>query len=141
SGRSGNATDFTALVRPIRIGCAPMSRLRFSFVAAIAACGGSDARLDDFFPDLPAPTGDAQIAFAGQVTDPSQLVTGPAQSGLVGDFYLKNDRVTFIVQAPTRVIGVIPQGGNLVDAALTDGTNQLVADQFGELGLVYLLGR
>ena len=106
-----------------------------------AACGGNDPGLADFYPPTPAPTGEAQVAFAGQVTDPSQLVTGPAQSGLVGDYFLKNDKVTFIIQAPTRVIGVIPQGGNIVDAVLTDGTHQTVDDHFGELGLIYLLGR
>ncbi|MGN6105812.1 MAG: CehA/McbA family metallohydrolase [Kofleriaceae bacterium] len=106
-----------------------------------AAGCGDDAGLSDYYPELPPETGGAQEAFAGEITDPSQLVTGPAQSGLVGDFYLKNDRVTFVVQAPTRVIGVIPQGGNVVDAVLTDGTHQTVEDHFGELGLIYLLGR
>lgn len=119
------------------------SRLRLVTVLPLicAACGGDDPGLPDFYPPLPAPTGDAQAAFAGQVTDPGQLVTGPAQSGLVGDFFIKNDKVTFIVQAATRVIGVIPQGGNVVDAVLTDGTHQTVDDHFGELGLIYLLGR
>jgi hypothetical protein len=106
----------------------------------VAACGGDDG-LSDYFPELPPPTGEPQDVFAGEVTDASQLVTGPAQSGLVGDFFIKNDRVTFIIQAPTRVIGVIPQGGNVVDAVLTDGTTQVVDDHFGELGLIYLLGR
>jgi hypothetical protein len=106
----------------------------------IAGCG-SDAGLSSYYPDLPPPTGEAQRAFAGEVTDASQLLTGPAQSGMVGDFFLRNDRATFIVEAPTRVIGVIPQGGNLVDIALTDGTRQLTADHFGELGLIYRLGR
>jgi len=117
-----------------------MSRLRFAFVATVAACGSSTS-IDDYLPPLPEPPGGAQIASAGQVTDPSQLVTGPAQSGLVGDYFIKNDRATFIVQAPTRVIGVIPQGGNVVDAVLTDGTTQTVDDHFGELAMVYLLGR
>jgi hypothetical protein len=89
----------------------------------------------------PPPTGEPPAAFAGEVTEPGQLVGGPAQSGLVGDFFIRNDRVTFIVQAPTRVIGVIPQGGNVVDAVLTDGTNALVEDHFGELSLIYVLGR
>lgn len=102
---------------------------------------GSDPGLSDYYPKLPAETGGAQQVFAGEVTDPAQLVTGPAQSGMVGDFYIKNDKATFIIQAPTRVIGVIPQGGNLVDAVLTDGTHQTVDDHFGELGLIYLLGR
>ena len=40
------------------------------------------------------------------------------------------------------VIGVIPQGGNVVDAALLDGRGkQLVDDHFGELAMVYGLGR
>src|SRR5262249_55439001 len=106
----------------------------------MASCG-SDAGLSDFFPELPPPTGDPQTVFAGEVTDPSQLVTGPAQSGLVGDFFIKNERVTFIIQAPSRVIGVIPQGGNVVDAVPTDGMHQIVDDHFGELGMIYLLGR
>jgi hypothetical protein len=110
-------------------------------VMLLACGGGDDTSLSDFFPPLPAPTGEAQAAFAGEVTDPGQLIGGPAQSGLVGDFFIKNDRVSFIVQAPTRVLGVIPQGGNVVDAALTDGTTQIVDDHFGELGLIYLLGR
>lgn len=119
-----------------------MRRIRIGAVtlALIAFGCGDDAGLADYFPELP-PTGGPQGASAGEVTDPSQLVTGPAQSGLVGDFYLKNDQVTFIVQAPTRVIGVIPQGGNVVDAVLTDGTNQVSQDHFGELSLIYLLGR
>ena len=107
----------------------------------LVGCGDDGGGLSDYYPDLPATTGEAQSVYAGEVTDPTQLVTGPAQSGLVGDFFMKNDRVTFIIQAPTRVIGVIPQGGNVVDAVLTDGTKQIVEDHFGELGLIYLLGR
>jgi hypothetical protein len=118
-----------------------MVRARHVVVTLLCLSGcGSDPGLSDYFPKLP-PTGGAQTVFAGQVTDPSQLVTGPAQSGMVGDFFMRNDKATFIIQAPTRVIGVIPQGGNLVDAVLTDGTHQTVDDHFGELGLIYLLGR
>ncbi len=115
------------------------SQLRLSVVTLLAACSGGSG-LDDYFPPLP-PTGGPQQAYAGEVTDESQLIKGPAQSGLVGDYFIKNDRVAFIVQSPARVIGVIPQGGNIVDAALTDGTSQIVDDHFGELGLIYLLGR
>ncbi len=119
---------------------------------AVTGCGGcgddtsdgdgdAPGSLEDYYPDLPAETGEAQAAFAGQVTDPSQLVTGPAVSGLVGDYFIKNDKVSFIVQSPTRVIGVLPQGGNVVDAVLTSGGTQTVEDHFGELGLIYLFGR
>src|SRR3954466_10744160 len=110
-------------------------------VIALAGCGDDGGGLSDYYPDLPAETGEPQAVFAGEVTEAAQLVTGPAQSGLVGDFFIRNDRVTFIVQAPTRVIGVIPQGGNVVDAVLTDGTKQIVEDHFGELGLIYMLRR
>lgn len=106
----------------------------------VIACG-DDGGLSDYYPPLPDETGEPQSVFAGEVTEAGQLVGGPAQSGLVGDFYIKNDRVTFIVQAPTRVIGVIPQGGNVVDAVLTDGTQQIVDDHFGELSMIYLFGR
>lgn len=119
-----------------------MSQLRLiAFTVLVAAACGDDTGLEDYYPSLPPPTGEPQQVFAGEVTDESQLVQGPARSGIVGDFYIKNDRATFIIQAPTRVIGVIPQGGNLVDAVLTDGTSQIVDDHFGELGLIYLLGR
>ncbi|MCW5804823.1 MAG: PHP domain-containing protein [Deltaproteobacteria bacterium] len=121
-----------------------MRRIRLAFVmvaACAAACGDDEPGLADYFPELPDPTGGSQEVFAGQVTDPSQLVAGPAQSGMVGDFFIKNDRATFIVQAPTRVIGVIPQGGNVVDVVLTSNGQQIVDDHFGELGLIYLLGR
>src|SRR3954462_13800215 len=110
-------------------------------VALLSGCGDDGGGLGDYYPDVPVATGEAQTVFAGEVAQASELVTGPAQSGLVGDFYIKNDKVTFIIQAPTRVIGVIPQGGNVVDAVLTDGTHQIVDDHFGELGLIYLLGR
>lgn len=122
-----------------------MSRFRLRFVTVLlpiyAACGDNDsggASLEDYFPELPPPTGEAQAAFAGEVTSPDQLVPGPAQSGLVGDFFIKNDQATFIIQAPTRVIGVVPQGGNVVDVVLADGS---VQDHFGELSMIYLLGR
>src|SRR6185369_12136116 len=106
-----------------------MLRFRLVVVTLLCACSGS-SKLEDFFPDLPPTTGEAQSVFAGQVMDESQLVQGPAKSGLVGDFFIKNDKATFIIQAPTRVIGVIPQGGNVVDAALTENGQQIVDDHF-----------
>src|SRR5688500_16474964 len=93
-------------------------RFSFAFVVCLIGCGDHGSGLEDYYPTLPPTTGEAQQAFAGEVTDAAQLVRGPAQSGMVGDFFIKNDRASFIIQAPTRVIGVIPQGGNVVDAAL-----------------------
>lgn len=117
--------------------CLRLACVIFVSSACLAACS-DDPSLEDFLPPIPAPTGEPQKAFAGEVTEASQLIPGPAQSGVIGDFYLKNDKVSFIIQAATRVLGVIPQGGNVVDAALADGSQ---VDQFGELGLIYLAGR
>jgi hypothetical protein len=114
-----------------------------AFLAA-AACGGDDGPgVEDFYPELP-PTGGAQSAWAGEITsaNTNELLTGPAAQGQVGDFYIRNDKIRLVVSAPTRVIGVIPQGGNIMDAAEIgpDGM-QLLPDHFGELSLIYKAGR
>ncbi|HVV84838.1 MAG TPA: CehA/McbA family metallohydrolase [Kofleriaceae bacterium] len=109
----------------------------------LAACGGGDGGpgLADYSPELP-PTGGAAGARAGAITDPGELVTGPAAQGQVGDFVLANAKVKFIVGAPTRVIGVVPQGGNVIDAVRLDAAGQPTdLDQFGELSMVYKAGR
>jgi hypothetical protein len=108
----------------------------------LAACGSSDG-LDNYLPPLPDPTGEAQEVFAGAITQDraAELLRGPAATGMVGDYFIRNDRAAFIVSAATRVIGVVPQGGNLVDASLRAGGGQRGDDHFGELSLIYLLGR
>jgi len=111
-------------------------------VSLAAGCGGGDKGLDDYLPQVPSPTGDAQSVWAGQITDSGDLVDGPAAQGMIGDFYMRNSRARFVIQAATRVIGVVPQGGNLVDAVPLDGDgNPLREDHFGELSMVYLVGR
>lgn len=109
---------------------------------ALAACGGDDGPgLEDHYPELP-PTGGDPGAEAGPISRADQLVAGPAAQGQIGDFYLQNARVKFIVGAPTRVIGVVPQGGNVLDAVRLDAAGRPVdADHFGELSLVYKAGR
>jgi hypothetical protein len=98
--------------------------------------------LDDVLPPVPPPTGAPQAAWAGQVADAAGLIPGPAQTGRVGDYYLANARARFIVQAPGRVIGVVPYGGNLIDVAPAPAAGQdALPDHFGELSLVYQLGR
>ena len=113
-------------------------------VACLTACGGDDdgPSLDDFLPPVPEPTGEAQSVFAGEVASPSEVPAGSAASGMVGDFYLRNRRSSFIIQSPARVVGIIPQGGNLVDAVLLDQDGQPVTDDhMGELSMNYLIGR
>ena len=115
-----------------------------ALVSAVAACGDDGGpSLEDFYPELP-PTGGEQGAFAGEITtaNTNELLTGPAAQGQVGDFFLRNDQVRFVVSAPTRVIGVVPQGGNIMDAAeVAPGGGQLLPDHFGELSVIYKAGR
>jgi hypothetical protein len=111
------------------------------------ACGDNEkggSGLGPFLPPIPPATGEQQNVFAGEITQatPNEILKGPAAAGMMGDFFIRNDKVSFVVQSPTRVIGLVPQGGNLVDAVLNDGTTkQIVEDHFGEFGLIYLLGR
>src|SRR5690606_12885908 len=113
-------------------------------VAAPAGCGGDDGpSLDDFLPEVPAPTGEPQAVWAGPITadNPGELIPGPAASGLVGDFFMRNARGRYVIEAATRVIGAIPQGGNVVDAVPVGPDGDLGEDHFGELSAIYLLGR
>ena len=114
----------------------------FLFLLGVAACGGGGG-IEDYYPELPDPTGGPQEAYAGEITtgNAGELVAGPAATGMVGDFFIRNDRASFIVSAPARVIGVVPQGGNLIDIVLRDSTGQVVDDHFGELAMLYVLGR
>lgn len=118
----------------------------FISILFAAACG-DDA--DDTFalgphlPVIPAPTGEPQSVYAGEITSDraSELLKGPAATGRVGDYFIRNGKTAFVVSAATRVIGVIPQGGNLIDAVTLDGGKQTADDHFGELALIYLVGR
>jgi len=121
-------------------------RMQLLALTAAAACGDNHHRgLDDFLPPIPAPTGAAQSVYAGTVTGDNadtELIAGPAASGIPGDLFLRNSRGRYIIQAASRVIGVVPQGGNLVDAQplAADGT-PIGDEQFGELSSIYILGR
>jgi hypothetical protein len=119
------------------------SLLAYLSLCVVACGGGGGDPIEGFYPELPEPTGEAQMVFAGEITQANagELVTGPAATGMVGDLFMRNDRASFVISAPTRVIGVIPQGGNIIDAALRDATGQIAPDHFGELGLLYVLGR
>lgn len=114
---------------------------------AAAGCGDNLAPtsgIEGFYPELPDPTGEPQAAFAGEITAETagELLTGPSATGMIGDFFIKNDVASFTISAPTRVLAVVPTGGNVIDAALLDDAGaQATPDQFGELSLLYLFGR
>ncbi|HEU5059388.1 MAG TPA: CehA/McbA family metallohydrolase [Kofleriaceae bacterium] len=118
---------------------------RIALLLAAAACGDNHERgLDDFLPPIPPPTGEAQSVYAGTVTTDNagaELIPGPAASGIPGDLYIRNARGRFIIQAASRVIGVVPQGGNLVDAQPIGPDGPIGDEQFGELSSIYILGR
>ncbi len=82
---------------------------------------------------------DAPKPGAGQLTlqNASRIVPrGETAGGRVGDFYLRNELATFIVQRPGRELALGPYGGSLIDVSL-DGS----FDRFGELIPTLALGR
>src|SRR5438309_9293631 len=73
--------------------------------------------IDPYLPALP-PAGGAALAVAGHLTDENfarERVPGPASQGLPGDFFLRNDRLRVILQAPGRALGPCPYGGTVID--------------------------
>ena len=124
----------------------PMIRLRLAFLLfALSACGdNATPGLDEYLPDIPEPTGDTQSVFAGVIDDGNaadELIPGEAAHGMVGDLYLRNARGRYVIQSAGRVIGVVPQGGNLVDAQPIGPDGPIGTDQFGELSSMYIFGR
>ncbi len=105
----------------------------------VAACEKED-KLLSALPTLP-PTGGAVATAAGRLTVANfgqESIPGPASQGLVGDFYIRNDKVRFVVQAPGRAIGPCPFGGNVIDA---DFVADPQGDQLGEISPFFQLGR
>ena len=83
-------------------------------------------------------TSTATGAFARPISDASDLLTGDAAQGKIGDYLIGNDKVHIIVQGPDRHLGPQPFGGNIIDAALVGDD---MHDEFGEVGLFYNFGR
>jgi len=105
----------------------------------ISACGSVDP-LESALPPLP-PEGGPAVAAAGRLTATNyeqERVTGPASQGLVGDYFMRNDKVRLVVQAPGRAIGPCPYGGNVIDL---DRVTDPAGDQLGEVSAFLQLGR
>ena len=108
----------------------------------LLACVGCNntSPLAAALPSLPA-EGGAPIAAAGRLDAGNfdqERVAGPASQGLVGDYFMRNDKVRFVVQAPGRAIGPCPFGGNVIDA---DRVASPAGDQLGEVSAFLQLGR
>src|SRR5262245_45561074 len=92
------------------------ARTFFAILIFLSGCSNSDP-LMSALPNLP-PIGGPSIAHAGRL-DPSNFdqerITGPASQGLVGDYFMRNDKVRVVVQAPGHATGPCPFGGNVID--------------------------
>lgn len=113
-----------------------------------AACGdnqnGGEQSIEDYYPELPPESGESQVVFSGAIdtNNPEELIPGPASSGVLGDYFMRNDKARFVIGAPTPFVGIVTPGGNLVDAvAIGDDGNDLSGDQFGETAILYQMGR
>ncbi len=102
-------------------------------------CSSGDP-LENALPPLP-PTGGAALAAAGRLTAENyeqERVKGPASQGLVGDYFMRNEKLRMVVQAPGRAIGPCPFGGNVIDLDRVDAP---AGDQLGEVSAFLQLGR
>lgn len=86
-------------------------------------------------------TGDGSGAEALTIDEDRELIGGQWAQAEHGDVLLRNDRIRVVVQRPSRAIGTNPYGGNIIDADLVRADGAPGQDQFGELGLLYALGR
>lgn len=117
-------------------------RLCGALLLGLLGCSGDPEGdpLDAFLPALPPKSG-AAVARAGRLTAENyskERITGPSAQGLVGDYFLANDRIRVVVQQPGRTISPMPYGGNIIDMDFVD---QPVGDSFGKVGLFMLTGR
>ena len=84
-----------------------------------------------YLPRLPDAMGPV-VARAGRLTNENfaaERIPGPASQGLVGDYFMANDRIRVVVQQPGRAMGPLPYGGNIIDMDFVD---QPVGDSFGK---------
>ena len=64
-------------------------------------------------------------ATAFQVSNPSQLIGGPAAAGRVGDYILQNAMIKVLIGAKGNFHGYMKSGGNILDASLANESNDL----------------
>ncbi len=70
---------------------------------------------------------------ARQITDPADLLVGPAADGEPGDYLLANAVAAFIISAPAHPHGEALSGGNILDAAAAPGWSDEFGGQFATL--------
>lgn len=62
-----------------------------------------------------------QASQAFKITSNSQLLSGDNALGIVGDYLLKNDSVSFVISDITHLTSQKKYGGNIIDAAFQSG--------------------
>ena len=80
-------------------------------------------------------------AVARRIEDAADLFGGQSAVGQVGDYLLENDRIRLVIDQPGRIVGLVPYGGNIVDADVVRTAGEPGGDQLGKLGLLYAFGR
>ena len=83
---------------------------------SLLSCGGDDGGtgVDAYLPTLPA-TGGAATVLVRQITEATaaqDLIDGEARGGLIGDYVMKNDKISVVVQRPNRSISQSPTNVN-----------------------------
>lgn len=92
-----------------------------AFSTAVFATGQQEGLKAAF--TLQSAQGSSKMAF--KVSDPSQLIGGPAASGRVGDYMLKNSSISVLIGSLKNYHGYMKGGGNILDVALTGQNNDL----------------
>lgn len=106
-------------------GCARETRPGSSMTAAVSPHKA---------PTFTAATGEpGELVGAMKVTDPTQLVGGPAATGRVGDYVIYNDVIRIVIDAIDHPTGVALSGGNIIDADRVPGGNDQLAQVFSYL--------
>ena len=139
-GAARDALDGIDILRSLRSLVQPCaSHCRHFWLLAFVGCNNTSP-LDAALPSLPPKA--ARRSRPPDGSTPSNFdaerVPGPASQGLVGDYFMRNDKVRIVVQAPNRAIGPCPFGGNVIDA---DRVAQPAGDQLGEVSAFLQLGR
>jgi hypothetical protein len=136
----------------------PISLLLFALVSCnrVEPVSPQEPSLEDFLPPAPAATGEGQQVFAGVLNAQNlsqERVDGPAAQGLPGDIFLRNDKIRVIIEQPNRSLGLLPSGGNIIDADIIRQPNDPLFDpdqnpangtgndHWGEGSLLLRLGR
>ncbi|MCB9646858.1 MAG: CehA/McbA family metallohydrolase [Deltaproteobacteria bacterium] len=70
---------------------------------------------------------------AGLVSEPSELIGGPAAKGRVGDYKIYNDQIQVLIGQPGLARGYNPYGGNVIDADVVRPAGEAGRSRFGEV--------